>query len=37
MPDNPTYTDFETHFEKPNIQGWVFASTWELTECFGMS
>jgi nucleoside-diphosphate-sugar epimerase len=21
MPDNPAYTDFETHFEKPSIQG----------------
>lgn len=24
MPDNPTHTDFETHFEKSSIQGWVW-------------
>jgi nucleoside-diphosphate-sugar epimerase len=23
MPDNPTHTDYETHFEKPSIQGLV--------------
>lgn len=23
MPDNLTHTDYETHFEKPSIEGWV--------------